>query len=55
MTIIFKDGVYKVNAESTDSTELIKEMALAIHQLSYEESGDYKAPTFEHQCGKPEL
>lgn len=48
MTIIFKDGVYTVNAEQTDRTELIKEMALAIHQLSHENAyGDYKELTFD--------
>ena len=48
MTIIFKDGVYMVNAEQTDRTELIKEMALAIHQLSHDnESGEYKTPIFD--------
>ena len=55
MTIIFKDGVYTVNAEHTDKTELINEMALAIHQFSHEEIGDYKAPTLESQGGKPEF
>ena len=55
MTIIFKDGVYTLHAEQTDSTELIKEMALAIHQLSHEECGDYMAPTFDYQGGKPEF
>ena len=55
MTIIYMDGVYHVNAESTDSTELIKEMALAIHQLSQDNApGDHKTPTFEIQGGKPE-
>lgn len=55
MTIIFKDGVYTVNSEQSDRTELVKEMALAIHQLSHEESGDYKSPSFEQQGGKPEF
>lgn len=47
MTIIYKDGVYTVNAEQTDCTELIREMALAIHQLSCEESNNFKTTVFE--------
>ena len=41
MVITFIDGVYTVNAESKDSTELIKEMSLAINMLANENNEDY--------------
>lgn len=41
MVITYIDGVYSVSAESKDSTELIKEMSLAINMLANEINEDY--------------
>ena len=55
MILIYKDGVYTMHAEHEDRAELIKELALCIHQLSHNDvSGDYKAPTFDTGVGAPE-